>query len=185
MMFSLRPVLSPGLHYELAHSLSSHQFTCSVAHHFLHWCCRGLSSQLFKWMHPNFLRVKEIWLHLPTASLDFAKWIPGIMPRPSKTKPLPPLNVNMYAIIQIIDWASTCDRTWVPYPSSASQTWACIGINWRNIKIQLPGPPRRANSVGQGWGPNSAFLTSFQMMLIFPVHGSHLEEHCFRGLNGE
>lgn len=36
--------------------------------------------------------------------------------------------------------APTHDRTWLPHPSSASQTWACIGITWRNAETQIPGP---------------------------------------------
>lgn len=42
-------------------------------------CYWGLSFQPFKWIHPNFGGLKEI-LHLPTVSLDLAKWIPRVMP---------------------------------------------------------------------------------------------------------
>lgn len=36
--FSLHPILSPGFHSELAHSLWSQQVTCSAAHHFPRQC---------------------------------------------------------------------------------------------------------------------------------------------------
>lgn len=54
------------------------------------------------------------------------------------------------------------------------------------LKHKLLDPtPRATNSVGQGWDLDLAFLTSSQVMLMLPVHGPYLEEHCFRDYKGE
>lgn len=95
----LHRVLSPALLQELAHSLQSHQVPCSDAPRFPHQRWWSLSSQPPKRTHPSFLRGHEIGLHLPTASSDLAKWLPGVMPRPRKTNPLPPLDVCVRAMI--------------------------------------------------------------------------------------
>lgn len=180
--------LFPDHHHELAHLLSSHQFTCLVAQYFPLQCCLGLSSQPFKWIRPIFFKVKEIRLHLPTVSLDVAKWIPGVMPRPStNTNPLLPLNVNMHAIIQKLS---------IEYPHVTGPGFYILAVlltlehAWGSPREILKHkfldlPPRAINSVCQRWDLDWAFLISSQLVLMLPVHGPHLEEHCFRDYKGE
>lgn len=87
--------------------------------------------------------------------------------------PLPHSMLVCLQSLKIIHWVPTHDSTWVHTLAVLLKLGHTLGSPRAMCKHKFLGPgPRTTNSVGRRGGvPDSASLTSSQVMLMWPVHG--------------
>lgn len=90
--------------------------------------------------------------------------------------------LSLSKLFAILPSAGHCEREHLSQ-SNGSQTWKCLRILWRackNTNHWAPTPEFLIQQLrGEAW--IFAALINSQVMLMLPVQGTHLEDHCPRG----